>query len=65
MIKHSQLQAGRTYKNKRGDRRNVLRVSNNVVTYKILEKNGRGPGLVGQEYTCKVDTFVRWVSVVL
>lgn len=63
MIKPNQLRKGSVYKNKRGDRRKVVRVEGNTLTYKILEKNGRGPGLVGQEYTCTVDTFSRWVFV--
>jgi hypothetical protein len=65
MIKPNRLAVGGIYKNRRNDRRQIVAIGANGVKYKVLEKNGRGPGKVGSEYVCTVDTFSRWAYVVL
>jgi len=54
------LKVGETYKNKRGDRRKVVNVDGDYLEYEIIEKSGRGPGVVGDVCRVKVNTFLRW-----
>ncbi|MFA5408185.1 MAG: hypothetical protein WC343_05375 [Bacilli bacterium] len=66
MIKPIKLCVGGVYANEDNSRRKILAINgNNTIKYKILEKNGRGPGAVGGEYVCAMITFSRWAHVVI